>query len=94
MQGDESEAAIVDFHLEIVDAGIAGDDVSQQLVVALDKAPHGSAQVIFRYCTHRQETRLQLVEPLGDMAAILIHRWRSMMTPRRYVPVTNAGIDR
>ena len=48
MQGDEGEAAIVDFHLEIVDAGIAGNDVSQQLGVALDKAAHGSAQMIFR----------------------------------------------
>ena len=48
MQGDESEAPVVDFHLQIVDAGIGGNNISQQLVVAFDKAPHGPAQMIFR----------------------------------------------
>ena len=74
MQRDEGEAAIVDFYLEIVDTGIGGNDVGQQLVVALDKAAHGSAQMIFRQPTHRQQPRLQLVELLSDTAAILIHR--------------------
>ena len=48
MQGDEGEAAIVDLQLEVIDTRIAGNDVSQQLLVAIDKAAHGSAQMIFR----------------------------------------------
>ncbi len=48
MQGDEGEAPVVDFHLQIVDPEIGGNNISQQLVVAFDKAPHGPAQMIFR----------------------------------------------
>ena len=80
MQGDEREAAIVDLHLEIVDAGIAGNDVGRQPAVPLDKASHGRAQMIFRDSSHRQQARLQLVHFVSD-TAILVHRFRHDAAP-------------
>ena len=76
---------------KLVDTGITGNDVGQQLGVAIDEAAHGPAQKVLRQSTHRQQACLQLVELDGNMAKILIHG--PIMNPRRYIPVTNPGSD-
>ena len=76
IQRDEREASLVDFDLKVVDARIAANHVSQRLVVSFDEAPHRRAQALFCQPAHCQQVRLQLVELLCEMAAILAHRFR------------------
>lgn len=54
MQRDERKTSMVDVHVQLVDAGIAGNDLGDQLLVSIDDGLHGDAQALFGQCPHRQ----------------------------------------
>ena len=73
VQGEQLEAAVVDFDVQAVDRVVADEHAFDQLQVALDEGAYGEPDAVFREATHLEQPGLQDIELVLEMSDVSIH---------------------